>query len=185
MMKKIFCASLFLTVFTGYLGINGVSTSAPFSKKDDLNTPATTVKKFWEASLEGNQSQIDDLTTSQPESFSDKEVRCKSAHESVGNSGKVTFRKDTVSVLPLRRQKDEFTLYFSSMIKKDNLKFVKAQETSVYEDEAVVQAKYKLKNSETSIFFLLYRENADWKIFMISDGYAIFNPNYAKEECLE
>jgi hypothetical protein len=178
--------SLCLVVFICVWGIKSVSSYE--SKNNSLtinlqNSPADTIKTFWDASLESNQDEIKELTIGQPQSFSDKKPRCKSAQNTSENFTKSNPDKNKSYAVSKSNKPDEFISYFSSKIKSESLEFIKAEEFLSYEKETIYRVKFKVNKAEASYFFLLYEENTVWKIFMITDGYAIYNPNYAKEDC--
>jgi hypothetical protein len=144
-----------------------------------------TVERFWKYSLEGNQNALRDLLTTMPRSFSNKKSRCRSSSEVEAVQNGNNSQAEAIFATNSGEFDDwiKTSLEFSSIIKDSNYQLTGNSIESIFEREAIIKARYETGGIDQPLYFLLYQENTKWKIFAITDGYAVFNPNYANGKC--
>jgi hypothetical protein len=149
-------------------------------QENNKNGPSNIVKKFWDQSLKGNTNQAESLITYVPKDF----WVIRYALRKCDNLGKApNFVKYPTE------SKDEFafdlTVKEIESIKRSKLEILGVEERE-YGEEALVEVEYGLSDLPSfRKFFLLKKENNEWKIFMITPLTSLIDEDFATDKCYQ
>jgi hypothetical protein len=141
--------------------------------------PAEVVSEYWKASGNNDPAAVERILTGVPREFSKGLSGCEQGPSDLDETAERP-NEARAEVNTSQGGWIEVSKEFSRSIYENKLKYLGVREATVFGENAILQVAYSDAGLENSEFYLLHRVNDSWKIFMITDGYAVFNKNFGK-----
>jgi hypothetical protein len=159
-----------------------VSMTTPnVERQDDLNQIRTVIHDFWKAAKFNDIERAKLYLTEPPSSFWSKGTGCDE-EPNPARSDRVDGSDSEAIAIPSRDLHFVTQLIFER-IRDEQPEIVRMEPYKIFGKNAIVVVRGKSDRLWPDYFFLLTSTESGWKIFLVADAYATFNPNFG--ECNE
>lgn len=182
--RKVLGCLLILGVLVISIVIFGQSLSTsppPVDPPNDIEQINTAVIAYWKAARAGDTERATSYLVAPPESFLSRGTGCAEEVEAPPSLPYVADKPPVAEAVPSHGL--HFTVKeFTNILQNKDLDLYQIENRKIFGRNAIFVVRWKSAGQDAlfSDFFLLTSTENGWRIFLIADGFAMFNKNFGQ-----